>query len=84
LDVRTNILQWGFHCAGCRKHYKARPLHWKKFSGRDGGKAYVQYIRKCVGRHPNDIDMCMLLAIRVSGVMAEESDKNEIPFGYQL
>jgi hypothetical protein len=26
----TNAVEWGFHCAGCQKEYRSRPLHWRR------------------------------------------------------
>lgn len=26
----TSTVDWGFHCVGCQKHYRSRPLHWRR------------------------------------------------------
>jgi hypothetical protein len=26
----TNAVEWGFHCVGCKKKYRDRPLHWRR------------------------------------------------------
>lgn len=26
----TNAVEWGFHCVGCKKQHRSRPLHWRR------------------------------------------------------
>ena len=43
-DRSTESLDWGFHCVGCIKHHRCRPLHWRrKFSTTQ----FIEHIRQC-------------------------------------
>lgn len=30
INKLTNAAAWGFHCIGCKKQYRSRPLHWRR------------------------------------------------------
>lgn len=30
VDMPTNSAEWGFHCVGCERQYRCRPLHWRR------------------------------------------------------
>ncbi|EEP78298.1 predicted protein [Uncinocarpus reesii 1704] len=46
------VIEWGFHCEGCRKHNYSRPLHWRrKFTV----ASFEAHLRECgnivAGKH---------------------------------
>jgi len=47
----TNTVEWGFHCTGCKKQYRCRPLHWRR---RYCSKTFEHHIAQC-GTVENDV-----------------------------
>lgn len=44
LDLRTKSLEWGFHCVGCERQYRCRPMHWRRKFTRG---TLLDHIREC-------------------------------------
>lgn len=30
IQTSTNSVEWGFHCKGCERCYRERPMHWRR------------------------------------------------------
>ncbi|KAF2207767.1 hypothetical protein CERZMDRAFT_50397 [Cercospora zeae-maydis SCOH1-5] len=44
VSLPDNPAEWGFHCAGCERKYRSRPLHWRRKYASD---TFDLHIRQC-------------------------------------
>lgn len=44
LNPYTKLEDWGFHCIGCQRQYRARPLHWRR---KYSMYTFDDHIREC-------------------------------------
>jgi hypothetical protein len=44
LDKTSQRLEWGFHCIGCEKQYRCRPLHWRR---KFAEASFSEHLRQC-------------------------------------
>lgn len=52
VNVPTGSIEWGFHCVGCKRQYRQRPLHWRRKFTPDTFKLHVEYCGPVVnGEH---------------------------------
>jgi hypothetical protein len=40
----SNAVEWGFHCVGCKRQYRSRPLHWRR---KYCVETFSDHIREC-------------------------------------
>lgn len=52
VDRSTKTVEWGFHCKGCEKSYRRRPMHWRR---KYCFETFEEHIKECGpitnGRH---------------------------------
>jgi hypothetical protein len=51
INPSTNAVEWGFLCVGCKREYRARPLHWRR---KHCVETFSEHIEECGRVHDGE------------------------------